>query len=129
VAFGGGIRSSLNDTYRRLKETEGIVEQLVGPGGEAEITTALERRPPKKPAPDWLPALQDIAARLNHMRQTDTRKQSAALSLLRSAAKFAQAVYENPDDLGDHLGRFKSVRRSMTNLEFLLDAEKYDYDI
>jgi len=51
IAFGGSIRASLSQEYSRLKEREGIIEQLVGPSGEPQIRTGLDRRAPSRPAP------------------------------------------------------------------------------
>ena len=103
IRFGGGIRSSMKETYNRLKRQEGIVEQLVGPDGEPQMRTSLERRKPRQPAPDYRPAVDQMVAQAEKMRRTDTSRQSAALSLLRAAARVAQATLHQPKDTDEHL--------------------------
>ncbi len=124
LLFGGGIRSGLNETYRRLKEKEGIVEQLVSPEtGEPEIRTSLARRRPAKPAPDWRPMLDEMVAQLEKARQTDTPLQGAAMGLLRATAQLARAAFaENAEE--EVLGQMRSFRRALTRLENLL----YEYE-
>jgi len=124
IFFGGGIRSGLNETYRRLKDKEGIIEQLVSPEtGEPEIRTSLARRRPAKPAPDWRPMLDEMVAQLEKARQTDTPLQGAAMGLLRATAQLARAAFaENAEE--EVLGQMRSFRRALTRLERLL----YEYE-
>lgn len=123
VFFGGGIRSSMKQTYSRLKRREGIVEQLVGPDGKPQIRTSIDRRRPRQPAPDWRPAVDEIMAQAEKMRPADTPCQSAALSLLRAVARMAQATLHQPKDTDEHLRRLRSVRRALTRLENVLEEE------
>ncbi|MCX7681824.1 MAG: hypothetical protein N2508_07665 [Anaerolineae bacterium] len=125
VAFGRGIRTSLNEEYNRLKEREGIIEQLVDPSGKPEIRTSLERRAPRKPAPDWRPVVEQIVAQTEQMRQTDTKLQSAAFGLLRAAASLAQATLQERDAEAEAARRLRSVRTALTKLEKLLYTEEY----
>jgi len=124
LLFGGGFRSSLNETYRRLKEKEGIIEQLVSPEtGEPEIRTTLMRRRPAKPAPDWRPMLDEMLAQLEKARQTDTPLQGAAMGLLRATAQLARAAFaENAEE--EVRDQMRSFRRALTRLERVL----YEYE-
>ena len=117
ILFGGGMRSSMKETYSRLKREEGIIEQLIGPDGKPQIRTSLNRQKPRKPAPDWQPAVGEIVAQAEKMRRADTRQQSAALSLLRAAAQMAQATLQEPRDADGHRRRLRSVRQALTRLE------------
>jgi hypothetical protein len=123
ILFGGGIRSSMKETYNRLKRQEGIVEQLVGPDGKPQMRTSLDRGKPRKPAPDYRPAVDEIVAQADKMRQAGTPHQSAALSLLRAAAQMAQATLQQPKDTEGHRRRLRSVRRALTRLENSLHEE------
>ena len=123
ILFGGGMRSSMKETYNRLKRQEGIVEQLVGPDGKPQMRTSLDRGKPRKPAPDYRPAVDEIVAQADKMRQADTPRQSAALSLLRAAAQMAQATLQQPEDTEGHRRRLRSVRRALTRLENVLHEE------
>jgi hypothetical protein len=123
ILFGGGMRSSMKETYNRLKRQEGIVEQLVGPDGKPQMRTSLDRRKPRKPAPDYRPAVDEIVAQADKMRQAGTPHQSAALSLLRAAAQMAQATLQQPKDTDEHRRRLRSVRRALTRLENSLHEE------
>jgi hypothetical protein len=51
VFFGGGIQSSVKETYNRIKQQQGFIEQLTGPDGEPQVRTSLDRRTPRKPPP------------------------------------------------------------------------------
>jgi len=124
IRFGGGIRSSMKQTYNRLKRQEGIVEGLVGSDGKPQIRTSLEQRKPRKPAPDHRPAVDEIVDRAEKMRQADTPRQGAALSLLRAAARMAQATLHQPEGTEEYLRRLRSVRRALTRLENVLYEEE-----
>ena len=121
VFFGPGIRSSLKETYNRLKSREGIVEQLAGPDGKPLIQTSVDRQKPRKPAPDWGPVVDGVVAQTEKMRQADTPEQGAALGLLRAAAQMAQATLRQPDDVDEHLRRVSSVQRALTRLRNSLE--------
>jgi hypothetical protein len=119
IYFGKGFRTSINEAYNRLKESEGIIEQLVNEAGGPQSRTHLASRLPRKPAPDWRPALDEIVAQTERMRRADTKLQEAALSLLRAAAHLTQAALE--DGRGDAAARqLRSVRMALTKVEKLL---------
>jgi len=126
IFFGGGIRGDLNETYSRLKEREGIIEQLVGPTGEPQIRTSLARKALAKPAPDWRPAIDEIVAQVEKMRQTDTKLQGAAFGLLRAAASLAQATLHEKDAEAEAAGHLRPVRTALTRLERLLVEYRYE---
>jgi hypothetical protein len=125
ITFGRGIRTSLTEEYNRLKEREGIIEQLAGPTGEAQMRTSLDRKAPRKPAPDWRPAVDGIVAQTKKMHQTDTKLQGAAFGLLRAAASLAQATLQEKDAESEAACRLRSVRTALTKLERLLYEEEY----
>lgn len=124
IVFGKGIRTDLNRGYKRLKDREGIIEQLVGPSGELQIRTSLDRKAPRKPAPDWRPVVEGIVAQAEKMRQTDTPLQAAAFSLLRAAASLAQATLREQDAEAQAVRRLRSVRTALTKLENILEEEQ-----
>lgn len=125
IYFGGGIRSSLKEDYNRLKEREGIIEGLVGPTGEPQVRTSLDRRASRKPAPDWRAVVDEIVAQTQKMRQADTRLQGAAFGLLRATANLVQATLQQPEALDEHRHHLRQVRRALTRLENLLVEEEY----
>ena len=120
VLFGRGISTSLSEDYSRLKEQEGIIEQLVGPAGQPQIRTNLARRPPKKPAPDWRPVLEEIAAQSAKLKPTNTKLQGAAVALLRAVAALSQAAFQEQDTATAAAGHLRTVRRALTKVERLL---------
>lgn len=126
ITFGGGIRGNLNKTYSRLKEREGIIEQLAGPTGEPQIRTSLSRKAPARPAPDWRPAIDEIAAQVEKMRQTDTKLQGAAFGFLRAAASLAQATLSERDAEEEAVRHLRPARAALTKLERLLCEERYE---
>ncbi len=115
VLFGKGIRTDLDNIFRRLKAKEGIVEQFVDADGKPQIRTSLKT--PTKPAPDWKPTIDEIVAQTDKMRRADTPTQSATLGLLRAAAHLAQSAYDQPNEVG---GQLKQVRRALSRLESVL---------
>lgn len=123
VVFGKGIRTGLNREYKRLKDREGIIEQLVGPSGEPQVRTSLDRKAPRKPAPDWRPVVDGIIAQAEKMRQTDTPLQAAAFGLLRAAASLAQATLQERDAEAQAVRRLRSVHAALTKVENILYEE------
>jgi hypothetical protein len=121
ILFGKNIRADLDATYNRLKQKEGIVEQLINAAGKPEIRTSLKERA-SKPAPDWKPALAEIVAQTEKMRRADTAEQMATLGLLRAAAYLAQAAFEQPDEMSS---RLRQARRALTRLETMLYEEDF----
>ncbi len=126
ISFGAGIRSSFGEAYSRLKEQEGIIEQLVGPDGQPEIRTNLARRAPRKPAPDWRPALAEIAAQVDKMHPTNTKLQGAAITLLHAAAELAQAAFQAEGAEAEAAAQLRAVRRAMAKLERMLGQWEYE---
>lgn len=120
ISFGAGIRSSINQTYSRLKEREGIIEGLVGPDGQPQIRTSLARQAPSKPVPDWRPAVNEIAGKAEKLRQSETKLQGAAFGLLRAAASLTQATLQEQGADAEAAKRIKSVRTAITKIEKLL---------
>ena len=124
LTFGPGIRSSLNETYRRLKAREGIVESLVGPDGQPLLRTSLSRKV-SRPVPDWRPIVDGIVAQTRKMREAETGLQAAAFGLLRAAASLAQTTLQKQDAKDETIRHMKTVRRAMTKLEQSLREEEW----
>lgn len=125
IFFGPGYRSSINATYSRLKEREGIIEALVGPDGEPHMFTSLARKAPGKPIPDWRPTVDEIAAQADKLRQNETKLQGAAFGLLRAAAGLAQATLREQGAEDEATKRMRSVRAALTKIEKLLYEEEW----
>lgn len=124
ISFGGGIRRSINSTYSRIKEREGIIETLVGGDGLPLTRTSLTGKTVKL-APDWRPAVDEIVSQADKMRQTDTKLQGAAFGLLRAAASLAQATLQEQGAEDEATKRLKSARTALTKVEKLLYEEEY----
>jgi hypothetical protein len=119
MTFASGISADLNTTCKRLKQKEGITEQLVSPEGQPQRRTSL-RSVSAEPAPDWKPALEKIVAQVDKMKRADMPKQSAALGLLRAAAHLTRASFAQPEDVEANL---KQVQRALSRLENVLSEE------
>jgi hypothetical protein len=89
------------------------------------MRTSLDRKAPRKPAPDWRPAVDQIVVQTEKMRQTDTKLQGAAFGLLRAAASLTQATLQEKDAEAEAARRLRSVRTALTKLEKLLYEEEY----
>lgn len=69
---------------------------------------------------DWRPAVDEIVAQAEKMRQTDTKLQGAAFGLLRAAASLAQATLLEQGAEDEATKRMKAVRTALTKVERLL---------
>jgi hypothetical protein len=114
--------ADLDAQYNRLKQKEGIIEQLVNPDGKPEVRTSL-KAPSAKPAPDWKPVIEEMVAQADKMRRVGSAEQSAALGLLRAAAHLTQASFEERGTLDANL---KQVRRALSRLENVLFEEEWE---
>ncbi len=124
ILFGAGIRGELNKIYNRMKLREGIIEQLVGPTGEPQRRTSLERKATRKPVPDWRPMIDEIAERVAEIRQTETPLQGATLKLLRAVVGLAQTAFHQPENREEYYHRLRQVHSALTRLEnFLLEED------
>jgi hypothetical protein len=127
LVIGSGIQYELNETYRRLKAKEGIIESLLGTDGQPQIVTNLSNRRPASPAPDWRPAVDDIVALTEKMRKADSPLQRDALSLLRATACLAQSMLNETDQSIEYNRHMKSVQRALKKLENqMLEDEFYN---
>ena len=122
VFFGKGIRTDLDSIFRRLKQKEGTVEQLVGADGAPQIRTSLKAQT-AKPAPDWKPTIDEMVTQVDRMRRADTPAQGAALGLLRAAAHLAQTAYDQPNEVA---GNLKQIRRALSRLENVLNEDSFE---
>jgi hypothetical protein len=124
VYFGSGIRGDLNQTYKRLKARDGIIESLVGPDNTPTIATNITKQAANKPATDWRPAITEIVAKTEKMRQPGVPVEGAALNLLRAVAALTQVVVTEPENSAEQQRRLTQTRKALTKLEnLLIDAE------
>lgn len=93
----------------------------MNPEGDPEVRTSVKARA-AKPAPDWKPVIAEIVARADKMKRAGTPEQTAALGLLRAAARLALAAYEQPDGIQ---GSLKQVRRALNKVEMTLYEEAF----
>jgi hypothetical protein len=120
VYFGGGIRADLNETYKRLKAREGIVEQLTAADGPDMALTSLAKAKQRTPPPDWRPTVDELVKQTEKMRAADTPEQQAAFGILRAAAKLAQTTLTASVDRDAQRKALRSLKTATTKLENLL---------
>jgi hypothetical protein len=106
-ADGSGIRRSYKALYDRAKDRGEILETL----GEV----AREAKPARRRAPDWRPAVDQIAAEA--LGRTDTALQGAAFTLLKQSARLAQAAVSD-----DREGIREAVRKAERALRKVLGS-------
>jgi hypothetical protein len=107
IHFGSGIRRSYKALYDRAKDRGEILETL----GEV----AREAKPARRRAPDWRPAVDQIAAEA--LGRTDTALQGAAFTLLKQSARLAQAAVGD-----DREGIREAVRKAERALRKVLGS-------
>lgn len=114
IYFGGGIKSSLNETYMAAKQNQRILTML----GVESVTLA----PPPPPAPleDWLTALQNMAQEAKKLKG-GTTVQTAAFSLLRASLALTDAAVNAPQDQDALFKEESKVRRALTRLQNVLE--------
>jgi hypothetical protein len=71
------------------------------------------------------PAVDQIVAQAEKMRQTDTKLQGAAFGLLRAAASLTQVTLRERDAEAETARRMRAVRTALTRLERLLHEEEW----
>ncbi|MEO0455888.1 MAG: hypothetical protein AAF152_04800 [Cyanobacteria bacterium P01_A01_bin.114] len=96
IYFGGGIKSSLKQTYLIAKDNNAIIETLAP---EEKISQAAAK-PSKKPTQDWTPLLDDLAENAKRLRGGGGQPAtySPIFSLVRASIELAQlATAEQPN--------------------------------
>jgi hypothetical protein len=117
VTFGPGIRRDLNETYRGIRENEGIIESLE-PGAAGAGPQAAGGRKPKptkrrRPEEEPLAILERMEQDAERLRGAGTPAESRAYSMLRAAVQLTRAVVAEP---GDAAALQRLVRRTETTL-------------
>jgi hypothetical protein len=109
IMSGPGIRRAFKADYTRAKDRGEIVVAL----GSAAVMK------PKRAAPDWRPTLAQIVAAAEGLGKTDTTLQAATFTLLKHAARLAQAavVDDNEGVLDATRKAERALRKVITSLE------------
>lgn len=116
IFWGKNIRAELNDTYMRVKQKGHIVTTL-----EPDQETPTSSQPkPTKPKRDWSAMAEEVVRVSEKMRGGDA-VENAALGLLRTSARLAEAVAKGSRDLYEmrQLGHavWKALKRVDTSLK------------
>ena len=119
IVFGGGIRSSFEETYRTAKQ-EGQIITSLEPGAAAAKPIQQHRELDEKTRA----AVTQIGEMSERLRGS-TPVQSTALGLLRASAKAAQAAVNNPDDLAELKRAERQVRTAAKQLQNLLERAEW----
>lgn len=113
ISWGKNVRAELNDMYMRAKQNGHIVTTL-----EPDQVTPTSSQP--KPKRDWSPMAEEVVRMSEKMRGGDT-VENAALVLLRTSARLAEAVAKGSRDLYEmrQLGHavWKALKRVDTSLK------------
>jgi hypothetical protein len=117
IVFGPGIRRDLNETYRAIRENEGIIESLepatAVSGAPAPAGRTAKRAKPHRPEDEPLAVLDRMQQDAERLRGANTPLESRAFSMLRAAVQLTRAVVAEPEDAAA-LARL--VRRTATTL-------------
>lgn len=119
ITFGAGIRGDLNEIYQRAKRAGKIIESL-----EPSSTRAKTAKV-KKPARDWGPVLDDLAAKAEALRPADSPVQTRAFGVLKVSARLAQAAAHAPKDAEAIEQLARRVVTALRHLETTLDRERW----
>ena len=119
ITFGAGIRSDLNEIYQRAKRAGKIIESL------EPTSTSAKPLKAKKPARDWGPVLDDLAAKAEALRPADSPVQTRAFGVLKASARLAQAAAHAPKDAEALEQLARRVVTALRHLETTLDRERW----
>ena len=91
--FGGGIAASMSNLYQAAKLQGKIIESLDPAWQPPEPKIVAQK--------NWRPLLDELGEKASKLRAGggDGVVMSPAFSLIRASLEFAQAAFENPDDL------------------------------
>ncbi len=95
IYFGGGISSSMENTYKAAKLQGKIIESL-----DPDWKPATPKQTIQK---NWKPLLDELNEKASKLRASgsDNLLMSPAFSLIRASIEFSQAAFENPIDIDD----------------------------
>jgi hypothetical protein len=117
ITFGSGIRRNLNETYRGIRENEGIIESLEpGAAGAGTLVAAGRQKKPtqrRRPEDEPLAILERMQQDAERLRGAGTPAESRAYSMLRAAVQLTRGVVAEPEDAA---ALQRLVRRTATTL-------------
>lgn len=121
VSFGGGIKSSLKETYMAAKQNGRIIESF-DPKTQAEIAASRET-----PTKDFGPTIDEISRQAKKLRASRGTPaiHSPAFSLVKASTEFARKAVEDSDDLDELWRIMKKVNRAIRKAETVLNRAEY----
>lgn len=92
IYFGGGVATSMANTYKAAKQQGKIIESL-DPNWEPPEPKLIVSK-------NWKPILDELSEKASKLRASggDTTILSPAFSVIRASLDFAQTAFENPND-------------------------------
>lgn len=109
--FGGGIAASMSNLYKAAKLHGKIIESLDPDWQPPEPKVVVQK--------NWKPLLDDLSEKAYKLRAGggDSVVMSPAFSLIRASLEFAQAAFENPDDLTTLDKPMQKLQRAFEKLQ------------
>lgn len=121
IQFGGGIKSSLRETYMWAKQNDRILDSLEisQDGDQNEITG--------KPLKDWKPELDEIAGKVKKLKGAAGHPAiySPAFSLAKASIEFTQLAVADDNDWEGLNKALQKIRRALNKVHTVLDREEY----
>jgi len=122
VFFGGGMKSTLKESYMKAKQNNRIIESF---------DTATKNSPKKeakkiKSFKDWGPELNELAKRSKKLRGkvTDPAIFSPAFSLVKASIEFAQIAVSDVNNQEEHYKALNKVRRAFNKSSTVISRQE-----
>lgn len=129
ITFGPGVRRDLAETYRAIRENEGVIESLepasAAAGAVAPAGRPGQRAKPGQSADERLAVLDRMQQDAERLRGASSPLESRAFSLLRAAVALARAVVAEPEDSAALARHIRRTGTSLTQLANTLDRARW----
>jgi hypothetical protein len=121
VSFGGGIKSTLRETYMAAKQEGRIIESF-DPKRQVEKTVS-----DKKAIKDYGPTIDEISRQAQKLRSRRGAPavHSPAFSLVKASVDFTKLAVDTPDDFDELWKALKKVERALGKVEKVLYRAEY----
>jgi len=122
MSFGGGIKSTIKETYLAAKQNSKIIESFDPQKQAAKV--AIKKTPNKNLGP----ALDELSKQAKKLRSSSDAPaiQSPAFSAAKASIELAKIAVENPDDLDELWRALKKADRALNKAAKVLNrAERY----
>jgi hypothetical protein len=121
ISFGGGVLTSMSNMYQAAKMQGKIIESLDPDWQPPEPKIVVQK--------NWKPLLDELIEKASKLRAGGSEGvvMSPAFSLIRASLEFAQAVFENPNDLDSLEKPMQKVQRAFEKVQDIVYFSEFNF--